>query len=112
MKWTSVSKTISVTLFAFVLAHRMLGDDVPTFNEPDINAFVKFYAQFADDYLAAYNAMKAGKASKIRALQAKSGELQAETTQIMEKLKPGEAEKFSDFIVACARKISGLAEVR
>jgi hypothetical protein len=112
MKWTSISKNISVALFALTLAGRMLADDIPTFSEPEVNTFVKSYAQFADDYLAAYKAMKAGDSSKIQALQSQSAELQNETTQMIGKLKPGEAEKFSAFVTACAHKISAVAETQ
>ena len=59
-KWTSLIKAIGIALFALTVADRMLADDIPTFSEPEVNTFVKKYAQSSDDYVAADTAMKAG----------------------------------------------------
>jgi hypothetical protein len=93
-----------VAVGSFV-ASRALGDDIPTFSEPEVNTFVKTYAQFVSDYLDAYKAMKTGDNSKITALQAKLPELQSEATQVAGKVKPDEATKFSTFVSGCAQKI-------
>ena len=87
------------------VASRALGDDLPTFSEPEVNAFVKTYAQFVIDYLDAYKAMKAGDNSKITALQAKLPELQKEAGEVAGKVKPDEAQKFQTFATGCAQKI-------
>jgi hypothetical protein len=84
---------------------RALGDDIPTFSEPEVNTFVKSYAQFVSDYLDAYKAMKTGDNSNITALQAKLPELQSEATQVAGKVKPDEATKFQTFVTGCAQKI-------
>lgn len=72
--------------------------------------FVKSYAQFADDYVAAYKAMEAGDNTKLPAVQAKSTELQAEATQMAGKVKPDEAGRFSAFITACGQKITSAVQ--
>jgi hypothetical protein len=110
MKWTSFSKKISVALFALTLAGRALADDIPTFSEPEVNTFVKSYAQFTDDYVAACNAMKAGDSSKLQALQARATLLQNQTVGITGKLKPDEDSKFAAFITLCGQKISATAQ--
>ena len=110
MKWTSLGKAIGVGLFALTLTGRILADEIPTFTEPEVNTFVKSYAQFADDYVVASKAIKAGDGSKIQELQSKSTELQAEAIKMMGKLKPEESDKFSTFITGCAQRISAAAQ--
>lgn len=114
-KWTSLIRTIGTGLFAlFVLtvADRMLAEDIPTFSEPEVNTFVKTYAEFADEYVVAYKAMKAGDNSKIQALQSKSAELETEAAKLNGKLKPNETDRFNAFVTSCAQKISAVAQSR
>jgi len=106
MKWTLIRKTIGASLLALSLTSQLFADDIPTFSEPEVNTFVKAYAQFADDYVAAYQAMKAGDNSKLQALQAKAPELQQEAAQMVGKVKPDEAATFNTFIMKCAQKIT------
>jgi len=73
----SLTKAIAVSLLTSI-AGRVLADDLPSFSEPEVNTFVKSYAQFVDDYLVAFKAAKSGDASKVQALQAKAPELQAQ----------------------------------
>ena len=86
---------------------RALGDDIPSFSDPDVTAFVKSYAQFCNDILDAYKAAKAGDNSKITALQAKLPELQTQATQLASsgKLKADEATKYSTFVQSCTQKL-------
>jgi hypothetical protein len=84
---------------------RALGDDVPTFSDPDVTNFVKTYSDFVNDYIDAYKAAKAGDNSKITALQAKAPQLQAEAAQVAGKLKPEESSKFQTFVTACSQKM-------
>ncbi len=58
---------------------RALGDDVPTFSDPDVTNFAKTYSDFVNDYIDAYKAAKAGDNSKITALQAKAPQLKSAT---------------------------------
>jgi hypothetical protein len=87
------------------VTNRALGDDIPTFSDPDVTAFVKTYAQFVDDYLVAYQAVKAGDNTKITALQAKLPALQSQAAQVAGKVKPEETTKFQTFVTACAQKL-------
>jgi hypothetical protein len=112
-KWTSFSRTIGVglfALFALTVADRMLAEDIPSFSEPEVNTFVKSYAEFADEYVVACKAMKAGDSSKIQALQSKSTELETDVAKLSGKLKPGETDKFNAFVSSCAQKISAAAQ--
>ncbi len=101
---------LTLLLVFFALGTRLFADDIPTFNDPDVNAFVKSYAQFVIDYVDAYTAAKTGDNSKLQALQSKSRELQAQAAQIPGKIKPDEAEKFSTFIGRCSEKISDVTK--
>ena len=95
----------AILILALGFASQIFADDLPTFAAPEVNTFVKSYAQFIDDYAAAYKAMKAGDNSKMQALQSKSMELQTEAGQLMGKIKDDEKPKFQDFITKCAQKL-------
>jgi hypothetical protein len=84
---------------------RALGDDVPTFSDPDVTNFAKTYSDFVNDYIDAYKAAKAGDNSKITALQAKAPQLQAQAAQVTGKVKPEESSKFQTFVAACSQKM-------
>ena len=100
----------SILILALGFASQIFADELPAFAEPEVNAFVKSYAQFVDDYAAAYKAMKAGDNSKMQALQSKSTELQTEAGQVTGKLKDDEKPKFQDFITKCAQKLLDVAK--
>lgn len=100
----------AILILALGFASQMFADDIPTFAEPEVNAFVKSYAQFIDDYAVAYKAIKAGDSSKMQALQSKSVELQTEAGQLSGKLKDDEKPKFQDFITKCAQKLLDVAK--
>jgi hypothetical protein len=109
---TRVALKTGCTLLFVVLAFgtRLFADDIPAFGDPDVNSFVKSYAQFVTDYVDAYKTAKTGDNSKLQALEPKSRELQVQAAQIAGKIKPNEAEKFSAFIGRCSEKISAVAK--
>ena len=111
MKTRAALKT-GCTLLFVVLAFgtHLFADDIPTFIDPDVNTFVKLYAQFVTDYVDAYKAAQAGDNSKLQALQPKSRELQVQAAQIPGKITPDEADKFSAFIGRCSEKISDVTK--
>jgi vacuolar-type H+-ATPase catalytic subunit A/Vma1 len=112
-KWTSLIRTIGTALFALSVltaADRALAEDIPTFSAPEVNTFVKSYSEFADQYVAAYKAMKAGDRSKIQDLQSKSSELETEAQAVTGKLKPEETDKFNAFVTSCAQRISAVSQ--
>jgi hypothetical protein len=94
----------------FALNARALADDLPTFTDPDVNNFVKTYAQFVDDYIVALQAAKTGDNSKLADVQTKAGQLQSQATQAAGKLKPDESEKFQKFVASCSQKIVDAAK--
>ena len=100
----------AILILTLGFASQIFADELPAFAEPEVNAFVKSYAQFVDDYAAAYKAMKAGDNSKMQALQSKSMELQTEAGQLTGKLKDDEKPKFQDFITKCAQKLLDVAK--
>ena len=106
---TTLTKAIAVSLLTLFIAGRVLADDLPSFSEPEVNTFVKSYAQFVDDYIEAYKAAKSGDASKMQELQAKSPELQAQAAQLAGKIKPDETDKYKAFITSCMQKIVAAA---
>ena len=112
-KWTSLTRTIVAglsALFVLTAADRVLAEEIPTFSAPEVNTFVKSYSDFADEYVAAYKAMKAGDSSKIQELQSKSSELETEAAQITGKLKPNETDKFNAFVTSCAQRTSAVSQ--
>ena len=111
MKTRSAFKKGCTLLFVLLtFGNHLLADDIPTFSDPDVNIFVKSYAQFVIDYVDAYSAAKTGDSSKLEALQARTRELQAQAAEIPGKIKPDEAEKFSSFIGRCSEKISDVTK--
>jgi hypothetical protein len=94
-----------ILLFILSFTSRILADDVPTFSDPDVTAFVRNYAQFVHYYEDAYKEMKAGNNSKVQALQAKSTELQTEAGNVSTKVKREEVQRFTDFIQKCAQQL-------
>jgi hypothetical protein len=97
--------TMAAAFSVFALTARAFADDVPTFSDPDVNTFVKSYAQFVDDYVTALKAAKAGDNSKLANVQTKAGSLQSQATQAAGKLKADESDKFQKFVAACSQKI-------
>jgi hypothetical protein len=97
--------TLAAAFSVFALTARAFADDVPTFSDPDVNTFVKTYAQFVDDYVTALKAAKSGDNSKLADVQTKATDLQTQATQAAGKLKADESEKFQKFVAACSQKI-------
>ena len=97
---------LALIVSASLVTTRAFGDDIPTFSDPDLNNFVKSYAQFVNDYVEACKAAKSGDTSKVTALQPRAQELQTQAAQVAGKLKPDEAPKFQTFIATYTQKIT------
>lgn len=106
---------LSLALFAFAGLTR--ADDVPTFSDPDVTAYVKSYGEFADQYAANMkNYMAATKsgdttkmqaaAQKMQADQAKSQEMLSKSATVSGKVKPDETQKFTGYLQKCAQKMA------
>ena len=111
--------TLSVALFA--LAATVRADDAPTFSDPDVNAYVKSYADFTDHYAADMKdymaAAKSGDTTKMQAAaakmqpdQAKAQDLATKSAGLSGKLKPDETAKFSAYLQKCAQKMTDAAK--
>jgi len=98
--------SLATAFSVFTFSAPALADDLPTFSDPDVNTFVKTYAQFVDDYITALKAAKTGDNSKLADVQTKAGALQTQATQAAGKLKPDESEKFQKFVATCSQKIT------
>jgi hypothetical protein len=112
-KWTSLIRNIGAALSALLVltaADRVSAEDIPSFSAPEVNTFVKSYSEFADEYVTAYKAMKAGDRSKIQDLQSKSSQLETQAAQVTGKLKPEETDKFNIFVSSCAQRISAVEQ--
>ena len=84
----------------------LAGDDIPKFSDPDVNAYIKIYAEFTDQYIAAAKAAKNGDNRKMEALDAKAPELQGLSGNLAAKLRPEEDDRFTDFLTRCAEKMA------
>jgi len=102
--------SLATAFSVFTFSARALADDLPTFSDPDVNTFVKTYAQFVDDYITAIKAAKTGDNSKLADVQTKAGKLQSQATQAAGKLKPDESDKFQKFVATCSQKITDAAK--
>lgn len=113
---------LSLALACVTFAGTVRADDAPpTFNDPDVTAFVKSYGDFADhysanmkDYMAAVKSgdtakMQAG-AAKMQADTSKSAEIQAKASAMTGKIKPDEVQKFSAYLQKCAQKMADAAK--
>lgn len=89
---------------------RALGDDLPTFSEPEVNAFVKAYAELADETIAAYKEAKGGDSSKLQAVESKGDQLAGQVQELMGKLKADEAERFTAFVEKIAQKLEAATQ--
>jgi hypothetical protein len=108
MRMAALALAAVFSVFAF--SARMFADDLPTFSDPDVNTFVKSYAQFVDSYIEALKAAKTGDSSKLANVQTKATELQAQAAQATGKLKAEESEKFQQFLTTCTTKITDAAK--
>jgi hypothetical protein len=72
---SAVSQNASPTPSATLSDEAQKSVALPTFNNPDVNAFIKEYDQFARDYMDAIKAMNAGDPSKIQAMGDKSPDM-------------------------------------
>ena len=101
--------------FAFASVTR--ADDVPTFSDPDVTAFVRDYSTFVDqytvvmkDYMAAVKANDTAKmqaaAEKAQPYQAKAQDLQTKGATLQGKVKPEEAQKLSEYMQKEVKKLT------
>lgn len=102
---------------AFAATGIVRADDVPTFSDPDVTAYVKAYGEFADHYSADMKdymaATKSGDTAKMQAAaakmqpdSAKAQEMSTKTATISGKVKPDEVQKFSGYLQKCAQKMA------
>jgi len=52
---SALKKALLFVVLAF--GNHLFADDIPTFSNPEVNTFVKSYAQFVIDYVDAYRAV-------------------------------------------------------
>jgi hypothetical protein len=71
---------------------------LPTFTNPDVNAFIETYEQFAKDYLEAIKAMNTGDDSKIQAMADRSATMLDTIPKIAALLKEDEKTKYAAYL--------------
>lgn len=82
--------------------------DIPVFNDPDLNAYIKAY----EDYLAVYRKTAEGKdASKIAELAKMGEEVAAKGNAAAQKLAghPEDAKKLADYMESRSKEVIELA---
>ena len=91
--------------------------DTPSFSDPDVTAFAKDYNDFVDqyivvmkDYMAAAKANDTAKlqtlATKVQDFGTRATGLQTKAASIQGKVKPEEAQRFSEYMQACVKKMT------
>jgi hypothetical protein len=97
---------IVLALFtAGALVKSTLGDEIPRFIDPQVNAFVDAYIQFVNDYVEVCQETRHGNATKLAPLQVRASELQARAAEMPSKLKPEEVGHYQVFIWTYNRKM-------
>jgi hypothetical protein len=71
---------------------------LPAFTNPDVNAFIKTYEQFAKDYLDAIKAMNSGDDSKIQAMADRSATILDTIPKISALLQEDEKAKYTAYL--------------
>ena len=104
--------------FAFLaFASVSRADDVPTFSDPDVTAFARDYHTFVDEYtvimkeyMAAVKSNDTAKmqasAEKAQKYQTRVQELQTKGAGLQGKVKPDEAQRFSEYMQKEVKKLT------
>jgi len=111
---SALKKLLTVFLALPICGILALADDAPTFSDPDVNAFVKAWAQQVGDTAAVYRHIKTGALSsaiqELQVLQSKTQELNTQAVTVVHKLKPDEKATFLRYISDCDAKETALDE--
>ncbi len=102
-------ETTSTTTTTTTTDQTTTATGVPTFSDPDVNAYVKAY----EDYIAAYKAAVESKdMSKMGDLGKMGQDLAAKATAASQKLanNPEEAQKLADYMTARSAEIIELSK--
>jgi hypothetical protein len=83
---------------------------LPTFSNPDVNAFIKTYEQFAKDYLDAIKAMNSGDDSKIQAMADRSATMLDAIPKISVLLKEDEKTKYAAYFNGWKDKLEAVTK--
>jgi hypothetical protein len=110
---SAVSQNASPTPNATLSDEAQKSVALPTFNNPDVNAFIREYDQLSRDYMDAIKAMNAGDPSKIQAMGDKSPDIPdmlQTISKITPLLKPDETDKFVAYINAWKTKLDAVTK--
>ena len=75
----------------------------PKFADPEVNAYVKALSDFRDRYMSAVAAAKHGDESELKRLDAQFPQLQARAIRLMDKLRPDETQRYTEYVTDCAQ---------
>ncbi len=78
---------------------------LPSFSTAEVNAFIKKYEQFANDYLAAIKAMNSGDDAKIQAIADCSADMLDTIPKMAALLQPDEKQKYEAYLNGWKEKL-------
>ena len=106
LKWFSIG-TLAAALLVVLLPKSAWADELPKFNDAEVNSFVSDYAAFVTKYIQAYQAAKAGNQSQFAQLKTQVKQLQDQVTKVAEILrsKPDDAQRYEQFIADYTEKM-------
>ena len=111
MKSCSAFKAVCSVLFGVLLfAVPVFADHVPTFSDPEVNAYVQSWSEFVRDYDAATASFKTTDRSKVLTFLSRAQVLQAQASQVVLKVKLDERQRFMQYMMQCSKNISDLSD--
>ncbi len=99
--------TVAAAMLTFGSVAR--ADDPPKFANPEVTAYLKSYSDFADRYVDAIKASKAGDSSKMMTIGTQAGDMQSKGMAMTGKLKKEEVKPYTDYMMKCSQRISDAA---
>ena len=82
-----------------ILPARLEAD--PQFADPEVNAYVKTLSDFRDRYMVAVTAAKNGDERDLKRMDAQFPPLQQKAIRLLDKLRPDETQRYTDYVTAC-----------
>ncbi len=96
-----------LTAVLILAGHALAVEPPPVFNDPEVTAYVKAYAEYTDDYVAAATAAaRTHDTGKLNALEPRARDLQTVAGKIALKIRPEETERFTEYLTDCAQRMT------
>jgi hypothetical protein len=75
----------------------------PPFADPEVNAYVKALSDFRDRYMTAVTAARNGDERDLKRLDAQFPQLQQKAIRLLDKLRPDETKRYTEYVTGCAQ---------